>query len=217
MPNHFILFLNANCICSVLNKRPDHLQTRQSSVAVPTAFCCKPLHIKMVKTSWNLIKFGKTTSQWRSPQMSWTCGGFKRYFRRNIWNRKTGCQRMAAGPSEIWGNGIMAATMEEELPFSLMMGKGRDRGPLSWGRQKTWKPWKCGKKTMGGIGSSVRMFLILPCISRRFSRWSFATTVFLYLLVLLFRYCRYIHDPLRGFCHLDFLFDSCQPWNSLGS
>ena len=26
----------------------------------------------------------------------------------------------------------------------------------------------------------------------------------------------YIHDPLLGYCHLEFLFDSCQPHNSLG-
>lgn len=124
MSNHFTLFLNTNCICSVLNKRPDHLRTRQSSWNASRSsncfFCCKQLQIKMVKPSWNLIKFGKTTSQWSFfPNVFQlvlskdTTASLVETKNQKLAAKKNVGPKHFAGPSETWGNGIVAARIED--------------------------------------------------------------------------------------------------------
>ncbi len=85
------------------------------------------------------------------------------------------------------------------------------------------------KKTWEVLGVRWGCVLYFPSLHLKseflcFQDDTFATKVVLYLLVcfvcFLFRCCFYslyhIHDPLLGYCHLEFLFDSCQPHNSLG-
>ena len=150
MPNHFILFLNAHCICSVLNKRPDHLQTRQSSVAVPTAFCCKPLHMRKGK---DVLKFNQIWQDDISMKISsnvlnmWWFQKIlpEKHLEPKNWVPKNGCRSF--GNLREWHHGCNDGG---GTPIFFDDGKGGGVcGPSSGGRQKTWKPWKCGKKTYG--------------------------------------------------------------------
>lgn len=150
----------------------------------------------MVKTCWNSIKFGKTTSQWRffsnvfQLVLSKDTTASRLKQRTKNWPaKKMLVQRIGRsfGNLREWHRGCN--TEDGGTPWLWWW---ESRSPFCLGRQKIFWKWKCGTKQVGGIGSSVSMFLIFPCISSQFSRWFFATTVFLHLLMLLSRCCHYI-------------------------
>ena len=135
-----------------------------------------------------------------------------------------------AGPSEIWGNGIIAAKKKvfflgvDEAPWSFIDG---EKVLPSLGRYRLWVTEVWRKR--GSIGSSVGMCSLFSLLASQvrvsmFSRWyPFATKVVLCLLVcfvcFLFRCCFYSLYPwssLRILSPWVLGVDSCQPHNSLG-